>query len=298
MPIQTATGVGASYDDELANSQLNESTDTVHGQLQKHTDFKTPVMQRVSQQAHDKAADRGLGNSTIAQRSAIGAVVDKAGEFATKDAELYANRRTENQRAGTHLTATAMGNQSAHKIAQERNEAGLEQQRLSNEGQLTNTRLQTDSSERVAAQRVAGENSRHDASVASQQVIANADNASREAIATGRNEVTAAANHLDNQTRMDVAQLQQNTEMLRQRNDATQSAWDNFQRGISGIDPNASAASQTTLYTRLKENFQARVEFNEGLFSDEVEGYQLPTLQPSIPFVFPNYNTGPGGRII
>ncbi len=267
MAIQTASGTGNSFDDSLANVQLNEATDTVYGQLQKHTDFKSPVMKLVAQESLDKSSGRGLGNTTIAGRSAIAGVVAKAGEFATKDAELYSGRRTENQRANTHLTATAMSNQNTHKVGAERNEAGLEQQRISNAGQLAATKMQTESAERVAAKNVAAESARQSKALASQQLIAAQGNTSRQTIASRNNATTTAANQLDNKTRLDVAQTQQDTEVLRQNNQATQSAWDSFQNGVAQIDPNAHSASQKTQYSRLKENFQARMDFNNGLFA-------------------------------
>ncbi len=279
---------GTTWDRSLANIQVNEATDTVYGQLKKHTNFTSPVMQRVAQTAKDSAAARGLGNTTISQGAATGAVIDKAGEFAARDAEIYSNRKNENQRAGTHLTSTAMGNQTTLVSGRERNANNLSVQALSNQGALavegvrghnaaiiaaadrtsregiasgdreaTNTRLamQNASTERVAE---GDRTSREDTALD--------ERTSRETIASQDAATRIQMSELDSNTKMEVVRMQQETERLRQNNSATQGAWDNFQNGVAQIDPNASRESQQAQYTRLKDNFTARMEFNSGLF--------------------------------
>jgi hypothetical protein len=82
---------------------VDESTDTVRGQLDNYTDFDTPLMKRIAQQGIDQAAGRGLTNSSIAGGNAIGKVLDKAGEWATTDAGAYNNRKTESLRSATSV---------------------------------------------------------------------------------------------------------------------------------------------------------------------------------------------------
>ena len=83
-----------------------EANETVAGNLDKYTDFETPLMKRIAQQGIDQAASRGLTNSSIASGNAIGKVLDKAGEWATTDAAAYANRKTESLRSATSKYGT------------------------------------------------------------------------------------------------------------------------------------------------------------------------------------------------
>ncbi len=234
---------GTTYDSTAVNSAVNESTDTVYGQLQKHTDFKAPVMQRVAQQAKDGAAGRGLGNTTIAQRAATGAVVDQAGKFAMKDAEIYSARRTENQRANTALTNTTLGNEASLTQTRERNENALAGQRLQNAGQLATVQAQTASNERVAATNAAANNWR----------------TKYQADSTATNKIQTAT--IDADVRREMNALQQKVIVDKAANDTVNSTWTEYQKAIAGIDANASTASQKTLYERIKGSFEARLTF-------------------------------------
>lgn len=263
---------GTEYDKELANSQVNESTDTVYGQLQKHTDFKSPVMQRVSQQAKNAATARGLGNTTIAQQAATGAVIDKAGEFATKDAEIYSGRRNANQQAGTQLESNAMVNKANLKQTELTNTNRLEVQGAANKGALdqiaakgvldkdisTADRL---SRETISANEITGQKERLGTELASLEKRSEADNAVKLEQAYAQIASNEKLGYLDNATKMEIAQLQMDTEVLRNNNEGIQSAWNNYQNGLSQIDPNSKPTSQQTMATRLTNSFKARMEF-------------------------------------
>lgn len=255
---------GTSWKQEIANSQLNKDTDTVAGQLKTHTDFKSPVMQRVAQQAKEAASGRGLGNTTIAQRAATGAVIDKAGEFATKDAELYANRRTENQRAAYSLESTAMGNAASLVAGREKNVNNLEGQALANKGQLDNTILANASRERTAeAERISGDWRAQLTSDTSKDVAAQdnqtklhqtqIDTASRGSIA-----------QLDNATKITLAREEEQRLRDNVGDTSLDAAWANYQTALSNIDANAKATSQVTQANRIKASFEARLAFLQG----------------------------------
>lgn len=278
MVMRTIRGDGDSYDDSLANSQLNQPTDTVRGQLDKFTDFNDPVMKRVQQNALDKASGRGLGNTTIAQGNATGAVIDRAGQFAIKDAELYSNRRTENQRAGVALESTAMSNKANLVVGRERNTTTMSAQRLSNEGALavaeSNSRAQAmqaaadrvAATERTAMQTSASERNNAANNVTS-QINTAANNRTSTANSKANNDTAILNNVANNLNREQIAWHARRADGIARENNATQSAWDNYQTGIANIDPNASGTSQQTQFDRLKSSFQARTEFNEGLFN-------------------------------
>jgi hypothetical protein len=244
---------GTQYNSNLANSQVNDLTDTVYGQLQRHTDFSNPLMQRVGQQAKDKAASRGLGNTTIAQRAATGAVVDQAGKFATKDAEIYSNRRTENQRADTVLANTSLTNESALVQTRERNTNALEGQRLQNAGNLATTNAATASQERVAAANNAAAN---------WQTQYTADSNLAAGAATNARQVQTA--NIDADVRREMNELQQQTLQDLDPNDPVSKAWDTYQTAVANIDPNAKPESQLASYNRIKASFEARMTFLSG----------------------------------
>lgn len=261
---------GTTYNPDLANSQVNDDTDTVYGQLQRHTDFSNPLMQRVGQQARDKAASRGLGNTTIAQRAATGAVVDQAGKFATKDAEIYSNRRTENQRADTVLANTSLTNASALVQSRERNASAIEGQKLQNEGQLATTNAATASQERVAAANNTADN---------WQTQYTADSAYKTAAASNANKVKTA--NIDADVRREMNELQQQTLRDTSPNDPVNKAWETYQTAVGNIDPNASKESQTTQYERIKASFEARMTFLGGNNDTDTTNTNTTTTSPT-----------------
>lgn len=263
---------GTEYDKTITNSQVNEATDTVHGQLQKHTDFKSPVMQRVSQQAKNAATARGLGNTTIAGQAATAAVVDKAGEFAIKDAEIYSGRRNANQQAGVQLESTSMANKANLEQTKLTNDNRLQVQDKANSGALEQIASKGAIDESIAAgdrgsretisqQEIEGQKERLGVELTSLESRNAADNAAKLEEAYAKINSNEAISFLDNDTKRDIAIIQQNTEVLRSQNDAIQAAWTNYQTGLAGIDANASRDSQTAQATRLAASFKARMEF-------------------------------------
>ena len=257
---QSGSQSGSSaYQSEIFQS-VNPDTDTVLGQLQKHTDFSSPVMQRVAQQARDAAAGRGLSNSTIATGNAMGAVVDKAGEFATTDAQIYADRKTQNQQAATHLQATKMGNDTAIATANISADAQRDTARI--QQQTTLTAQQMDNDNRLRLQSVTD---------AAAMARLNVDNSSKETIAQLQIEAQARDAELDRQSRERqtqisadnqylITQLQQDAQDARQVSDQTNDIWRDYNQGVMNIDLNASAASQKEQLQRLNDVTRIRLE--------------------------------------
>jgi len=248
--IQTPSPMQSISTPKDTSQEINESTDTVYGQLQKHTSQDNPLLQRVAMKANEKSAERGLTNSSIAIGNAQGAVIDRAGDFAKTDAEIYSRRKDQNQQADVHLENARMGNATT-----------LTQQQMSTDAQLANTNLQLNSQEKLAAERQVFEGNS-----LTQEL------ASKENVAGMQIEATAQQSALERQNRQfleqmgndsaaQIAQLSQDSQDFRQRYDAGNSAWNNLQQGIAQIDPNATSASQNTQFKRLQESFKARMAF-------------------------------------
>ena len=263
---------GTTYNQNVAKSQVNEATDTVHGQLQKHTDFKSPVMKRVAQQAKNSATERGLGNTTIAGQAATAAVIDKAGQYATKDAEIYSTRRNANQQAGVQLESNAMANKANIAQTNLTNENRLQVQGKANEGALAQVAAKGDIDKDIATseqtakdvisqREVEGQQTRLDAELTSLEARTAADNVTKleETYAKVLSDESIA--FLDNDTKRNIALIQQQTELLRNKNQSVDQAWSSYQTGLATIDANAKAASQKTQAKRLAASFKARMDF-------------------------------------
>lgn len=105
-PISKMAGESSVPNIDSSELYTVEDKDTVGGNLGTYTDFDTPLMKRIAQQGRANAASRGLTNSSIAGRGAMGNMLDKAGEFATTDAAAYNARKTENARTATQRYTT------------------------------------------------------------------------------------------------------------------------------------------------------------------------------------------------
>lgn len=342
-----AIDAGTSWKKSLANSQVNDKTDTVYGQLQRHSDPNSLVNRRAASNATRKGSGRGLGNSSIMQGIATGAVIDRASENAAKDAEIYSNRRTENQRAGTHLEGTAMTNRNNLVVGRERNQNSLDVQALGNKGALEQIAargvIDTNIADKghLSAEKIAAGNNRTDirntdATNASREKIGsdsntsaekiNTDtNASREGIADGQNDTTLTVTemteegkntrqdseieyytardgrklasdeyiaesgfasderiaHLNNDTKIEVADMEIKYNVGKDSDSITLAAWENYQTGLANIDPNAKPESQSAMATRIKNGFEAFMEFTKsGGFSgnEAVTGIYGPSV--------------------
>jgi hypothetical protein len=232
------------------SQSINESTDTVYGQLQKHTSQDNPLLQRVAMKANEKSAERGLTNSSIAIGNAQGAVIDRAGDFAKTDAEIYSRRKDQNQQADVHLENARMGNATT-----------LTQQQMSNDAQLRNTNLQITSTEKLAGERQTFEGESLAKELASKENIAGMNIQATAQQSALERQNRQFLEQMGNDSAARIAQLKEDSQDFRQRYDAGASAWDNLQQGISQINPAANAASQRTQFNRLQESFRSRMTF-------------------------------------
>lgn len=250
MPTDTTSPIQTLSQPKDTSQEVNEATDTVYGQLQKHTSQDNPLLKRVAMKANEQSASRGLTNSSIAIGNAQGAVIDQAGKFATTDAEIYSNRKNQNQQADVHLEATKMGNETT-----------LTQQQMSSDAQLANTNLQLSSQEQIASQRVAHEALSLDKEILSKENLANLElNTTVEQAALER-ENRQFLQHMDDQTRLQIEAMNQQAQDYRQRYGAVNDAWSNLQQGIAAINPQATTTSQATMFARLQESFESRMTF-------------------------------------
>ena len=80
---------------------VDKKNETVQGQLDQYLDKDNAILNREAQKGRDAASARGLTNSSIAGGNAIGAVLDRAGEWATTDAGIYERRKNTNVGAAT-----------------------------------------------------------------------------------------------------------------------------------------------------------------------------------------------------
>ena len=280
--------------------QVDESTDTVFGQLQKYTDVQNnPLRQRVASEAKTKAAARGLSNSSISIGNAQGAVIDKSGQFAMKDAEIYSARKTQNQQSETHLEGAVLGNEASNYQTNVTNASNLERQALDNSGALERTQAQITSNEALNAAQLASDLEKQRLADAGALERTSLDNTSREGIAEEerasalerqaselvslerRADLDAAVRErtalISAEATMQLEQLRTEGQALRDESQAAQTAWDNYQNGIQGIDTNASANSQREQFKRLTEAFQSRMVFTRAIVTaSPTGGFEAP----------------------
>lgn len=283
----TAPVANAGTEGEIYQN-VNEATDTVFGQLQKHTDFSSPVMQRVAQRARDRVGARGMTNSSIAIGNATGAVVDQAGKFATEDARIYNERKTENQRAETHIRDANIRAAATVSAAQISAGATLGAARINAD---TSVRLQAMQDEnRVQLQRMSDR---------SQMQRLRVDTRSRQSVAKMEIEARSYDAEMDRQSRerqtqisadnqQGIARFQQESQNDRQKAEMYDNIWRDYNQGVMNIDINASAASQREQLTRLNDTARIRLE-SQGYIDSAVNDTPppVPYNGPMNPTVMP-----------
>ena len=130
----TATGF------QGAQTQVNQPTDTVQGQIAGIIDTNSPLMQQAARRAAEQANTRGLLNSSIAVGAGQEAVMDRALPIAQQDASTYTNTRLANQNstnAGLQFSAAAE-NQASQTNASLGTDTSQKNAAASNTLQLTN----------------------------------------------------------------------------------------------------------------------------------------------------------------
>ena len=255
-----------------------EANETVAGNLDKYTDFETPLMKRIAQQGIDQAASRGLTNSSIASGNAMGKVLDKAGEWATTDAAAYANRKTESLRSATSKYGTDQSVEASKYGADKDAEASkyssdaskeaskysadtsLAGQKYSSDRQLEGARVSAaataQAAETSANARIAAEN----ISASSNQKI----EASRAQTAENQIKSQEVLRNMDASDRIKAAQVLSDTNRDQQargaKYSATQSAGNGYTAAIANINIESSAKSQKEQLDRINASYDIEME--------------------------------------
>lgn len=260
-----------------------EANETVAGNLDKYTDFETPLMKRIAQQGIDQAASRGLTNSSIASGNAMGKVLDKAGEWATTDAAAYANRKTESLRSATSQYGTDRSVEASKYGA----DKDLEGTKYSSDAQKAASKYSAD-------QGLAGTKISASAQVQSAQLSASATVAAAQASASARIEaekMNSTSNEKIEASRAATAEKQiKSQEVLRNmdaadrikaaevlattnrataqknaKNAALTSAGNGYTAAVANINIESSAASQREQLDRINDAYDIEIDAIEAL---------------------------------
>jgi hypothetical protein len=269
---------------------VDESTDTVRGQLDKYTNFDTPLMKRIAQQGIDQAAGRGLTNSSIAGGNAIGKVLDKAGEWATTDAGAYNNRKTESLRSATSVygidesaSASRYGSDKSLEGTQVAADASKYGADKSSEASIYGSDRAAQASIYGSDKQLEGAKAQAAATVGAAQIagaarvraesIAAASNqrieASRAKTAADGKKADAIIAKLDIDARKDAADIKVKTDAAAAGKDSYNTgltaAGNTFTAGVANIDITASPKSQGEQFDRLKDAHTIEVALLEKL---------------------------------
>ena len=262
----TAENGGVPTMDSAELYTVDPETEMVKSHLDKYTNMNDPLMKRIAQKGRDEAAGRGLSNSSLGAQSAMGAVLDKAGEWATTDAAAYKDRKTESMRAVTSKYGTDVS-ADASKYASEMGLAGAKSSALASvrsselaaSAQVRSTKISS-----AAQVKAAGISA--NASIRSSQIAAAAQVRAQSIAATSNEKISAAAEAnkfighqvdmistvLNNSSQEKIADIR--SQDLDKGNKATayssnQSA---FMTGVANIDQTASGPTQQEQYDRLE----------------------------------------------
>lgn len=85
------------------SAQVNQSTDTAAGQIQRLLAEGSPVLDRARSLAEQRANSRGLINSSIGAGAGTAAMIDAAAGIGTSDAGIYSQQRLANQQAANEM---------------------------------------------------------------------------------------------------------------------------------------------------------------------------------------------------
>jgi len=215
-PAGTATTTNATATGfQGAQTQVNQPTDTVQGQITGIIDANSPLMQQAARRANEAANARGLLNSSIAVGAGQEAVMDRALPIATQDANTYTNTRLANQNstnAGLQFSAAA-----------------------ENQASQTNATLGTDTSQKNAA-------------AANNLQLTNMDQAFKTAIANTDAQNKVVLQQLGDQTKVGLANIEADYKTLMQ---TSSSAADMYRQTLDSIgkvvsDTNMNAAAKAT----------------------------------------------------
>ena len=260
-----------------------EANETVAGNLDKYTNFETPLMKRIAQQGIDQAASRGLTNSSIASGNAMGKVLDKAGEWATTDAASYANRKTESLRSATSkygtdqsveaskygadkdLEGSKYSSDSSKEASMYSSDKGLEGQKYSSDQQLAGTKIS-------AAATVSAANASASARVSAAKIGASSSEkieASRAETAENQIKSQEVLRNMDASDRIKAAEVLASTNAAaagkNAQNAARTSAGNGYSAAVANINLESSAASQKEQLARINASYDIEIDAIEAL---------------------------------
>lgn len=233
---------------------VDKTTDTVRGQLDNYTDFGSPLMKRISAQGQTVANRRGLTNSSIAAQGAMGNVLDKAGEWATRDAGFYNERKTETLRSKTALESSDIGAAASRYGAYQ-----------SAEAQRYSAKTAANAAKSVANINNSGAMARLQESNTFQgeqnQMQRDAD--WKDTVAKGMFDLEGRK--LDNQGRIDAVSVEQSAMTARHERELQASGWSDTQNQMGNLNQKASPASQDAYVQRILDLHALRQEAMYGV---------------------------------
>jgi|TARA_R110000823_G_scaffold192956_1_gene324586 hypothetical protein len=262
----TAENGGVPTMDSAELYTVDPENEMVKSHLDKYTNMNDPLMKRIAQKGRDETAGRGMSNSSLGAQSAMGAVLDKAGEWATTDAAAYKDRKTESMRAvtskyGTDVSADASKYASEMGLAGSKSAAlaSVRSSELAATAQVKSTKISS-----AAQVKAAGINAA--ASIASSRISANAQIRAQSIAATSNQKIAAAAEAnklighkvnlvssvLDYTSQQNIAKIRSDDLSKGNKATAYSSNQGAFMTGVANIDQTASGPTQQEQYNRLE----------------------------------------------
>ena len=260
-----------------------EDKETVGGNLERYTDFDTPMMKRIAQQGKQQAAARGLTNSSIASQGAMGQMLDQAGKFATTDAAAYNARKNENIRTATQRYTTdetvkankygddkqlegtkynADSSAAASKYSSDQQLAGTQ---YSSDRQLQGAQVQAAATVQAAAARSAATVQAAGLQATSNEKI----QAARDEVDRERIEADKVMRIQDNEQKVLAAEVLATTNRAAAARGATNqaitSAGNGYSAAVANINIESSAASQKEQLSRIQATYDAEISAIESM---------------------------------
>lgn len=115
--------------------QINQTTDTVQGQVNSILSKDSPLMQRARTLATQQMAQRGLVNSSMAAGAGTAAMIDRATPIATQDANIYNTVASENTGAKNRAFEFSAG--ATNQFGLQRGEQQFQNEQLQKQQQFT-----------------------------------------------------------------------------------------------------------------------------------------------------------------
>lgn len=279
-----------------------EEKDTVAGRLANSTLSSNPALRRSASMATRIASAKGLGRSTIAAGAGVGAYLDQAVDIAKTDSTNIIQTGNQNAINNTNIRNTDANNSSQETVARlstdtqkalqteqiradkESLAARIESEEKINSQNITanadNLNKELTVRERISNSQITADNANQAANRDVERTrISSQENIAYNAIVSDERKAAFQRDHerlitsLDNDNRLRIEQMRMEYQANSDRNDEMGAAWSNYQASLASIDPNATSASQNTMFKRITDAFDARMNFISG------SSYTLPDVQ-------------------